>query len=316
MPDAPTRTALVTGATSGLGLEAAAQFAQHGYGRVIITARNDEKAEAALTELGRRTGTDVFEALTLDNARMATVEAAAAALAERGGRIDVLVLNAGIAPTRDLIKTDDGVELTVAASLIGHHLLTMRLLEKGLLSDAARIVIAGSEAARGDVPMMNLADLDAMARDHFDGDLEAAIRTQIRMEHPATYKPNDVYATTKMFVAWWAAELARRLPEGMTVNAVSPGSTPDTKAVRNAPFVMRRIMLPLFKIIPGMSHSVSDGARRYLEIAHNGDVTGRFFASKPKKMTGPLVEIEMSHFDNPEGQAALWSVTSSLSGGV
>ena len=103
----------------------------------------------------------------------------------------------------------------------------------------------------------------------------------------------------------------------MTVNAVSPGSTPDTNAIRNAPFFMKRIMLPIFKLIPGMSHSVESGAGRYLEAAGYGrDVTGKFLASKPKNMTGPLTEIQMDHIDDPVGQRALWRVTSKVAGGV
>jgi len=298
--DLTTRTALVTGANSGLGYEAAAQLAEQGYGIVIITARTDEKARSARDALSARTGKDTFDTLALDNDVLGTVEAAAAELAERRQEIDFLLLNAGIAPTKDLVKTAEGVEATVSASLIGHHLFTMRLLEAGLLSDKARIVIAGSEAARGDVPTFNPIDFDAFAAEHFAGDLEAAIETQLRMEPPATYKPGDTYATVKMFVAWWAAELADRLPTG-----------------RNATFFMKRIMMPVFKLVPGMSHSVTDGAGRYLEAASYGDdITGRFFASKPKKMTGPLAEIQMDHLDNQPAQRALWNVTSRSAGGV
>ena len=317
MPNTAHTTALITGASSGLGFEAAAQLAEQGYERVIITARTNQKAEVTRDALQTRTGQDVFETLTLDNDKLDTVAAAAATLAARGGTIDFLLLNAGIAPTKEVTKTDDGVEATVAATLIGHHLLTMRLLEDGLLASEARIVIAGSEAARGDVPTFNPVDLDDFAGANFDGDLEAAIEAQIRMDPPAKYHPGNTYATVKVFAAWWAAELARKLPEGMTVNAVSPGSTPDTNAIRNAPFFMRRVMLPILKFVPGMSHSLADGAGRYLEAARFGpDVTGKFFASKPKKMTGPIVEIELDHFDHPNGQRALWNVTSQVAGGV
>jgi hypothetical protein len=60
-----------------------------------------------------------------------------------------------------------------------------------------------------------------------------------------------------------------------------------------------------------MSHSVADGAGRYLEAAGYGDeITGKFFASRPKKMTGPLVEIQMDHLANPTAQQALLNVTS------
>ena len=317
MDNPQSRTALVTGTTSGLGFETAAQLADQGYGRVIVTGRTPDKIDAAIARLVERTGKKVFEALVVDLDDQATVETAAVELVARGNQIDMAILNAGIAPPKDVLKTAEGLEATVASSLIGHHLLTMRLLEHNLLSADARIVIAGSEAARGDVPTFNLVDLNAMAEQHFAGDLEAAIETQMRMESPATYKAGDTYATAKVFVAWWAAELARALPAGITVNAVSPGSTPDTNAINNAPFYMRKIMVPMFKLLPGMSHSVADGAGRYLEVAGYGpDVTGKFFASKPKKMTGPLAEIQMDHFDDRDGQRALWNVTSRVAGGV
>lgn len=311
------RTALVTGASSGLGFEAAAQLAESGYRRVIITARSDAKAAKAQSELESRTAAKVFETLTLNLDDPATITAGVAELAERGEQIDVLLLNAGLAPAQQVTRTDKGIETTIAATLIGHHVLTMGLLESRLLSDHARIVIAGSEAARGDVPMFKPIDIEALADNEFEGNAEMAIEAVMRMDPRLTYHPGNQYATAKVFAAWWAAELARQLPGGMTVNAVSPGSTPDTNAVRNAPFLMKRVLLPVFKIVPGMSHSVSDGAGRYLEVVELGpDQTGKFFASKPKKMTGPLHTMEMDHFDRPELEQALWEATTSVSGGV
>ena len=316
MKDITTRTALVTGANSGLGYETAAQLAELGYGTVIITARTDQKALFAEERLVARTSKDTFDVLTLDLDALKTVEAASETLADRGQKIDFLLLNAGMAPAKEISRNTEGIETTISSSLVGHHLLTMRLLDAELLSEDARIIIAGSEAARGDVPTFHPVPIDTFAAEHFDGDLEAAIEAYFRMDAPATYKPGDTYATAKMFVAWWAAELAERLPEGMTVNAVSPGSTPDTNAVRNAPFFMKRIMLPFFKLMPGMAHSVEDGAGRYLAASGYGaDVTGKFFASEPKKMTGPLTEIQMDHLDNPAARRALWTVTCRVAGG-
>lgn len=304
------RTALVTGATSGLGFETAAQLADQGFTKVIATGRTIDRAAAAAARLESRTGRDVFEPLAVDLDDLAGVEVAVGTLASRGGPIDVAILNAGIAPTKELRRNKAGFELTFSSSLIGHQLLTMRLLEQELLADGARIVVAGSEAARGDVPTFTPIDLHSFADEHFGGDLEAAIESQMRMEPPARYKPSDTYATAKVFVAWWAAELATVLPDGMAVNAVSPGSTPDTNAIDNAPFYMRRLMIPLFKLIPGMSHTVADGAGRYLEVVgYDAAVSGRFFASKPGKMTGPLAEVELDHINDPAGVSALRNVT-------
>lgn len=309
--------ALVTGASSGLGLEAAAQLADAGYTLVTITARTEDKAEAARTDLRTRGCVDVFDTLTLDLDNLASVAEAADVLVERGKQIDVLLLNAGVAATSEVRRTSDGIEATVAATLTGHHLLATRLLNAGLLSDHARIIIAGSEASRGDFPLFKPIDIDELAIENFGGDLEATIGAVMRMEPSITYHPNNHYATVKMFAVWWAAELAKKLPRGMTVNAVSPGSTPDTDGTRDAPFLMKRLLVPIIKLIPGMSHSVSDGASRYLEATTYGpERTGHFFASKPKKGTGPLHIVEMTHFDNPTAQTALWNVTTQITGGI
>ncbi len=317
MSDHAKQTAMVTGANSGLGFEASAKLAEAGYGRVIVTARTDEKGADAKARLEERTGKTVFESLVLDNDRLESVEAAAAELARRGGQIDALILNAGMVPGNEVLRSHDGVEATVSSTLIGHHVLTMRLLEHGLLADGARIVIAGSEAARGDVPTFSTLDFSSFATESFNGNLKAAIEAQIYMREPASHKAGDTYATAKMFVAWWATELANRLPDGMTVNTVSPGATPETNAARNAPFYMRYLMMPMFKMIPGMSHSIDVGAGRYIEATEFGDdVSGKFFASPPKKMTGRLTEVDLPHINDVDGQKALWNTTVKVSGGV
>jgi NAD(P)-dependent dehydrogenase (short-subunit alcohol dehydrogenase family) len=313
--DHSTRTAVVTGASSGVGHEAAAQLARAGY-HVIVTARTDAKAERSRAELRASEGFDAFEALTLDLDDPASTAAAAHALAGRGDPIDVLLLNAGIPPTRPMTRTSEGIEAIAAATLIGHHRLTMRLLHANALSGTARIVIAGSEAARGDVPMMNPIDVDQLAARHFDGDRERAVEAILRMQPPVKYHPNNQYATVKMFAAWWAAELATRLPAGMTVNAVSPGSTPETNVTTKMPPLERRVLVPIMSLIPGMSHSVSTAAARYLEASNfTTEKTGMFFASKPKRMTGPLHHVQTKPLSTPDAQRALWTVTERIAAG-
>ena len=78
---------------------------------------------------------------------------------------------------------------------------------------------------------------------------------------------------------------------------------------------MRWVMLPIVKLLPGMSHTVSDGAARYIEATTFGpERTGEFFASRPKRGTGPLQVVQMDHLDNPAAQRALWSVTARITG--
>ena len=85
-------TALVTGANSGLGFEAAAQLADAGYSRVILACRTAEKASAARTQLIERTGKQVFEVLVIDVAELKVSERAAQELIDQPHTIDLLVL--------------------------------------------------------------------------------------------------------------------------------------------------------------------------------------------------------------------------------
>ena len=310
--------AVVTGATSGLGLEAAAQFAQEGFDPVIITGRTAARAAEAKNELVKRTGKGVFVALALDLGSADSVDAAGEQLAVSGHAVDVLLLNAGAVSGNELQRTDEGIELMMASSLTGHHRLTMDLLRRQLLAPEARIVISGSEAARGDVPTFNPLDLTEYATKHFQGDRVAAAASVIRHDGPAKFKPGNAYATVKLFVAWWAASLARQLPDGMTVNAVSPGSAPNTLAARNANFFMKRVMMPMMRSLPkflGMAAPTSVAASRYLEAASYGaDVSGQFFASAPKKMTGPLHRVELDHVHDRANQDAAWSALVAATG--
>lgn len=311
-----TRTALVTGATSGLGFETAIHLANAGYGRVIVTGRTTERAEAARLQLVERTDSDVFESLALDLNDSGSVVAAVDQLVREGSPISTLILNAGMVGGSALVRTAENVEITFASSLIGHHQFTMGLLGADLVSKNARIVIAGSEAARGDVPTFNPVDLPSYAAKHFNGDLEAAATSLIRHDGPLKYKPSTVYATAKLFVAWWASSLAEKLPKGTTVNAVSPGSAPGTDAGRNANFFMRRIMMPVMKMAPkrlGMAAPVSVAAERYIDATRFGpEINGEFFASAPKKMTGPLHRVDLPHVLDRTSRDAAWSATNAV----
>ena len=311
------KTALVTGATSGLGFEAAAQLAEAGYGKVTISGRTQKRVEEARVRLVEKTGRDVFETIVVDLGKPRSVHEAAEMLRARGGTVDFLLLNAGMVSGNDLIKTQEGIEITVASALIGHHQLTMRMLADKLIANNARIVIASSEAARGDIPTFNPIDLGEYAAKNFGGDLSMAAESLMRAEKPVKYKPATAYANAKLYVAYWAAQLAEKLPKGTTVNAVSPGSAPDTDAGRNANFFMRYVMMPMFKLMPGMSVAPPVAAKRYLDASEfESEVTGLFFASPPKKLTGPIEPVLLPHVTDEVAAKATWSAIVSVSGGV
>lgn len=218
-----------------------------------------------------------------------------------------------------LLTEHDGFELTFASSLIGHHVLTMRLLENHLLSEHARIVIAGSEGARGSVPGMKVPDFATFSNEHFDGDMEAALETIARGQAPYEFKPMDAYVTAKVYVAWWAAALARKLPQGMVVNAVSPGSVPSTNFARNQSFMMRGMtgLMGMVGGFIGMAGPASAAAQRYIDAGNfDDDNTGHFFASPPGKGVGPMEIQENAYFLDIANQDAAWNVIVRLAGGV
>ena len=315
------KTALVTGANSGVGFETAAQLAEDGWGKVILACRSVEKAETARSQLVKRTGNDPFAVLAIDTSEVSSAEAAADELRERGERIDFLLLNAG-ASGKDAKFNSDGVEVTYASTLIGHHVLTMRAIGDKLLSPTARIVIAGSEGARGNMPGMAVHDIERIAADHFSGDRIAAIGALTRIKAPVQKKfvSMNEYVTAKLIVAWWVAGLARRLPAGITVNAVSPGAVLGTSFARDAPAAMRLIMLPAMKLLGpliGMNGPVDKAARRYLDAAEfSDDQSGDFHATaKRKKLVGPLgVQTWPDYFTDEKAQDTGFDAVVALTG--
>jgi NAD(P)-dependent dehydrogenase (short-subunit alcohol dehydrogenase family) len=308
------RTALVTGTTSGLGYEAARLLAvEEGYRQVFVTGRTLDRTHEAATHLINETKAEVFTPLELDLDNPTSVKSALDELVKRGERIDFLLLNAGTVGGEKRI-TEVGVESN-QAPLIGHHQLTLGLLHADLLSFNARIVIAGAEPARGDVPMFSYTKVAKFADKYHHGDRTAAVEELLRSGPNVKYEPNQAYANAKVFVAWWAAALARRLPKGMAVYAVSPGSAPDTLASRNVTGLVKWVMMPLVKHLPGMSQTSETATRRYLQASKFGtDVSGQFFASAPGKFTGPMEAMQQSHLHNEKDQEAAWDAIVKVSG--
>ena len=163
--------------------------------------------------------------------------------------------------------------------------------------------------------MFSLTDVAALAAKHHHGDRSAAVEALLRNGPSVKYQANRAYADAKLIVAWWAAALARRLPSGMAVYAVSPGSAPDTKASRNAPAVLKYLFIPIVKLIPGMTQTPETAAGRYIQASEFGtDVSGQFFASAPKKLTGPIEAMRHPHFHDGVNQGAAWQAVVNVSG--
>ena len=207
--------------------------------------------------------------------------------------------------------------MTLAASLFGHHLLTMELLAADKLAADAHIVIAGSESARGDMPTFGVPDYEKI-QEAVGGSIDTAMDAVARGEQPENYSANSTYANAKLWVAWWAGALSSRLPEGMVVVAVSPGSAPGTTFARNMSLPMRLFMLPMMKVVGplfGMAGSVAQGAQRYVDAGDfEPDASGKFWASPPGKAVGTLEVQTQDHFTDEKLQEAAWNSVVRLTG--
>ena len=146
IPDLTGKTILVTGANSGIGLEAVKLFAANG-AEVILACRNTAKAEAAVEQVREQTPDARLIVMPLDLADLASVKAFVVALKERISKLDILLNNAGLmAPP--LQRTKDGFEIQFGTNHLGHFALTRRLLPLLRGGGDARVVSLSSVAAR------------------------------------------------------------------------------------------------------------------------------------------------------------------------
>ena len=228
IPDQSGRTALITGANSGLGLETARTLAQRG-ARVVLACRTLERAEQARQALLRDSLGELIS-LQLDLADLVSVRRGAAQLADQLGAIDLLINNAGVmAPPRQL--SAQGFELQFAVNHLGHFALTQQLLP--VLRLGARVVHVSSGASY-------------FGRIAFD-DLQGEQR----------YDAWAAYAQSKLANVMTALELQRRLDaQGAEVRSLAahPGLArtnlqPTSVAARGSRVeaLAYRLMDPLFQ---------------------------------------------------------------------
>ncbi len=276
---------LITGANAGLGREAARQLALSGVERIYLGCRNKDRANEAKRSLEEVTNEALFEILLIDVSKPDSVRSAVASLPEP---IDAVIMNAGgMGGTTPGELTADGVTQQFAANVLGHVVLVDELIKAERLSKVA--IYAGSEASRGE-PKMRIKR-PALATSSVE---------EFKTIADGTFWGEDFdgmagYAMVKYVAALWMSSAARENP-GIRFVTVSPGGTSGTNGMDDLPglqrFMFKHIgtrVMPLF----GMMHGVDEGADRYLQVLTDEQYTsGKFYASKPSKGTGPLVEQE------------------------
>jgi len=230
------RTALVTGATDGVGRLVAAQLAADGW-RVLVHGRNRERGEGLVREIEQRGGSAAF--LAADLASLDQVRGLAAAVVDATDRLDLLINNAGIgtvggAPGRQ--TSADGHELRFAVNYLAGFLLTRLLLPLVKASAPSRIVNVSSAGQQA------IDFSDVMLTRHYSG--------------------SAAYCQSKLAQILFTIDLARELAgSGVTVNALHPSTYMNTTMVRQSG------MTPVSR--------VEDGAEAILNLAVGATVEGR-----------------------------------------
>lgn len=141
------KTAIVTGANSGIGKQTAQALAGNGY-RVVMICRNREKADLARQEIIDETGNDRIDILICDLSSMQQIKETAATIRETYSQIDRLVNNAGILPDGNRKETDEGLELTFAVNHMAYFLLTRELMPLLESTPGSRVINVASDASR------------------------------------------------------------------------------------------------------------------------------------------------------------------------
>ena len=199
------KTILVTGATDGIGLETARMLVSLGH-NVLLHGRNPEKLEKVERTLSALPDSGRVESYVSDLSRMADVEALAKAVAEKHAKLDVLINNAGVYNTPNLI-THDGLDVRFAVNTIAPYLLTQRLLP--LLGASGRVINLSS-AAQSPVDPEALVGRGKLS----DG---------------------AAYAQSKLALTMWSRYMALSLKDdGPAIIAVNPRSMLGSKMVKEA----------------------------------------------------------------------------------
>jgi NAD(P)-dependent dehydrogenase (short-subunit alcohol dehydrogenase family) len=195
------KTALVTGASSGLGAETARALLAAG-AEVILAVRDVARGEQVAQALRAATTNERAHVLAIDLGSLASVRQAAAQIRAQWPKVDLLINNAGVMATpREY--TPEGFERQLGTNHLGHYLLTGLLLPALQAAAPARVVVLSSSAhRRSDV--------------HFE-DLSY---------HHRPYEKWEAYGQSKTANALFAVGLTQHLlNEGITANAVNPGGT-------------------------------------------------------------------------------------------
>ncbi len=272
------KVCVVTGANAGIGKETAIGLAKLG-ATVVMVCRDAGRAEKALSEIKRKSGSDRVELMICDLASQKSIRSFADEFKQQHDRLDVLVNNAGVF-LRQRSLTEDGIESTFAINHLGYFVVTNLLLDLLEKSKPSRIVNVASTA-------------------HRYGKLDVNAWVSAR-----EYSAFAAYANSKLANVLFTYELARRLEgTGVTANCLHPGAV-ASNLFRGLPGFLEAL-IKLVTISP------ERGARTSIYLASSSEVegvTGQYFARRrPEKSSEASYDLGAAR--------RLWEVSEELTTG-
>jgi NAD(P)-dependent dehydrogenase (short-subunit alcohol dehydrogenase family) len=292
VPDQSGRLAIVTGSNTGLGYDTARVLAARG-AQVVMAVRDTAKGEAAAARIRQLTPGAKVGVHKLDLGSLASVRAAAAAMAAEYPRVDLLINNAGVMyPPKS--TTADGFELQFGTNHLGHFALTGLLLPNLLGVDGSRVVVVASIAH------------NIKAKIDFD-DLQWAKRKYDRVA---------AYGQSKLANLMFAFDLQRRLAaaNAKTIAVAAHPGVAATELVRHIPGAN----LPGVNWISGkLLNTAEMGALPTLRAATDPAVKGGQYWGPDgfREMRGhPVLATSSAQSRDVAVQERLWKVSEELTG--
>ncbi len=320
-PSLSAGTALITGTTSGVGLQTTRALVERGW--MVITANRDPvRAGAAAAGLGLPR--ERLHHLRIDIADLDSVRSGVETLvASVGQGLDALVINAAVYKPRlkQPERSPQGYEISMATNHLGHFLLVQLLLPELQASThpSRRVVILGTVTANskelgGRIPIPAPADL---------GDLRGfaeGFKAPIAMANAKPFKPGKAYKDSKLCNMITTQELHRRLhgSTGIVFCSLYPGCVADTPLFRNAPRLFQQVFPWFQKNITGGYVSQSLAGDRVAQVVADPEfaVSGVHWSwGNRQKSGGMQFSQELSdQASNPDTAARVWDYSMKLVG--
>ncbi len=236
------KTVLITGATSGLGKEAAFKIAEKGY-NIILTGRDNAKGQKVLEELKVKSPNNIYQYYSIDFSSISAIKEGAELIKKEVNHIDVLLNNVGGVFSKFEL-TKDGFEKTIGVNHLGYFVFTLSILPI-LNKTSGRIVNVASDQHK-----YTSIDIDSFTKNK-------------------SYSILNAYRQSKLANVMFTYSLADKLSHtGITVNCLEPGKV-KTDIGSKTKNILHSLVWKLNGAVRGIS--VEEGAKTHIFLAIHPD---------------------------------------------